>query len=229
MMKKVSLTIDGRRVTAREGGNLLWVALDNGIYVPNLCALRDRREPQAACRLCFVEVAGKERPVPACTEEVTDGMAVNTKGEKALRLARAVFELLMASHPVDCAHCLNNGNCELQKIAHHLKVRLKTRRLRQLLRHLPVDESNPLFRYDPNKCVLCGRCVWVCREHLGSNVLGFAYRGFRRVVTTFGGEPIGGSRCLECGECVQVCPTGALTFRDVSKAIREATVSTKMR
>ena len=218
-MKKVSLTIDGKKITAQEGENLLWVALDNGFYIPNLCALREREEPQAACRLCFVEVEGKAQPVTACTESVTDGMVVNTKGEKALRLVKNTFALLMASHPVDCAHCLANGSCELQQIAKNLKVTLKPKHLKPLLRHLPIDDSNPLFLYDPNKCVLCGRCVWVCREHLGSDILGFAYRGFHRIMTTFDGEPIGASRCLDCSECVSVCPTGALVFKDGSKKI----------
>jgi bidirectional [NiFe] hydrogenase diaphorase subunit len=213
-MKTVSLTIDGQKMTAREGEKLLWVALENGIYIPNLCALRDKPEPDAACRLCFVEVDGKEEPVTACTEEITDGMVVNTRGEKALGLARTGFELLMASHPVDCANCPANRSCELQKIARHLDSRLKTKRFRKLLRELPVDDSNPLFTYDPNKCVLCGRCIWVCRQHLGIGTLGFAHRGFERVVTTFADEPIGGGRCLECSECVSVCPTGALSFKD---------------
>ena len=213
-MKTVSLTIDGRDITAREGETLLWVALDNSIYIPNLCALRDNTEPAADCRLCFVEVAGKKEPVTACTETVTEGMVVNTRGEKALRLARSAFELLMASHPVDCAHCVSNGSCELQKIASHLKIKLKSKRLRKLLRELPIDYSNPLFTYDPNKCVLCGRCLWVCRERLGISVLGFAHRGFQRVVTTFADEPLGESRCQQCGDCVSVCPTGALAFKD---------------
>jgi bidirectional [NiFe] hydrogenase diaphorase subunit len=216
-MKSVSLTIDGKKISAREGEKLLWVALDNGIYIPNLCALRDKPEPDAACRLCFVEIEGKEEPATACTEEVTGGMVVNTRGEKALRLARTGFELLIASHPVDCANCPSNGSCELQKIARHLGSKLKTKRFRKLLRELPVDDSNPLFTYDPNKCVLCGRCLWVCRRHLGIGILGFAHRGFARVVTTFADEPIGGGRCLECSECVSVCPTGALSLKDNKK------------
>jgi len=214
VMKKVSLTIDGKKITADEGEKLLWVALDNGIYIPNLCALRDSSESAAACRLCFVEVKGKAQPVTACTEVVAEGIVVDTKGANALRLARSGFELLMASHPVDCAHCASNGSCELQEIAHHLGIKLKSRRLRKLMRELPVDDSNPIFTYDPNKCVLCGRCVWVCRERLGIGVLGFAHRGFNRVVTTFADEPVGESGCQECGDCVSVCPTGALAFKE---------------
>jgi bidirectional [NiFe] hydrogenase diaphorase subunit len=213
-MKTVSLTIDGERITAPEGQKLLWAALDNGVYIPNLCALKGKPAAEVACRLCFVEVAGKEQPVTACTEPVVEDMDVNTRGEKALRLARSGFELLMASHPVDCARCSSNGSCELQKIARHLGVSLKTKRFCRLTTELAVDDSHPLFSYDPNKCVLCGRCVWVCREQLGIGVLGFAYRGFKRMVTTFAGNPLGESRCQECGECIRVCPVGALAFKN---------------
>ena len=213
-MKTVSIDINGKKINTGEGENLLWVALDNGIYIPNLCALRDKSEPTAACRLCFVEIKGKERPVTACTETAVEGMVINTRGEKALRLARSSFEVIMASHPVDCAHCAANGSCELQKIARHLKVSLKPKRFKKLPRGLPVDESNPLFIYDPNKCVLCGRCVSVCRERMGVGMLGFAHRGFQRVVTNFGDEPFGNYRCQECGECVSVCPSGALVFKE---------------
>ena len=213
-MKTVSLTIDGKKITTGEGKSLLWVALDNDIYIPSLCAIRDNSSPLAACRLCFVEVEGKERPVTACTEEITDGMVVNTRGEKALVLARTGFELLMASHPVDCACCPANRSCELQKIARHIGVKLKTKRFRKLLRELPVDDSNPLFTYNPNKCVLCGRCVWVCRERLGIGVFGFAHRGFERVVTTFADEPLSKYMCQECRDCISACPTGALAFKE---------------
>jgi bidirectional [NiFe] hydrogenase diaphorase subunit len=213
-MKMATLTIDGKEITAPEGEKILWATLDNGIYIPNLCTVRNGFGSDSACRLCFVEVDGEEQPVTACTELVAEGMVVNTRGENALRLARSAFELIMASHPVDCAHCASNGSCELQKIAKHLGISLKTKRFRKLTRELPVDDSHPLFSYDPNKCVLCGRCVWVCREKLGIGVLGFAYRGFQRVVTTFAGDPFGESRCQECGECVRTCPVGALVFKN---------------
>lgn len=216
-MKKVRLTINNKEVHATEGENLLWVALDNGIYIPNLCAMRESGEPAAGCRLCFVEVAGREEPVTACTETATGGMVVNTRGANALRLARTGFDLIMASHPVECARCPANRFCELQKIATYLKVSLKPGRLRRLLHEFPLDASHPLFVLNPNKCVLCGRCVRVCREKPGNGALGFAYRGFNRVITTFAREPLGVSGCDRCGECVKVCPTGALFFKDGGK------------
>jgi bidirectional [NiFe] hydrogenase diaphorase subunit len=212
-MKTVSLTIDGKEVKARQGDKVLWAALDNGIYIPHLCARRDTSAPDASCRLCWVEIEGKSKPVTACTETVEPGMVVNTRGPAALRLARTALELLLASNDVDCGRCPASGSCELQKIAAHLKVKLKTRRFKKLLRNLPVDSSSPLFIYDPNKCVLCGQCIWVCRKRLGIGALGFAHRGFNRRMTTFGDEPIGESECCECRDCVLACPTGALCFK----------------
>lgn len=216
-MKSVSLTIDGKQITARDGENLLWVALDNGIYIPNLCAIRDKPESTAACRLCFVEVVGEEQPVTACTETATEGMVVNTKGIRALSLARRGFELLMASHTLDCARCPKSGACELQHIARHLGVSLKSKQLRELRRDLPIDDSHPQISYDPNKCVLCGRCVWVCREHLDIGVLGFAYRGFQRMVTTFEDEPLAATKCDRCAGCIEVCPTGSLVLKSETR------------
>jgi bidirectional [NiFe] hydrogenase diaphorase subunit len=213
-MKTITLTIDGKEIRAREGEKVLWVALDNGIYIPNLCAIRESKEIEAGCRLCFVEVQGKRRPVPACTEPVKGGMIVNTQAPTARRLVNTAFELLMSSHTVDCAHCAANKRCELQKIAAHLGLKLKGKRLRKLERQLPVDSSSPVFVYDPNKCVLCGKCVWTCRERLGIGTLGFAKRGFSRVVATFGNKPMAESKCQGCGACVAACPVGALTFKE---------------
>ncbi len=209
-MKKLTLTIDGKKVTAREGETVLRAALAGGVYIPNLCTLEGEAEPMAACRLCFVEVEGKERPVTACTEPVTEGMVVSITGQGALRLARRSFELLMASHALDCAHCGKLGACELHTIARHLHASLKSRRLRKLLRGLPMDDSHPRIVYDPNKCVLCGRCVATCRQMSGGGRLGFARRGFERTVTTFGDVPLGEADYELCSGCIDVCPTGAL-------------------
>jgi len=209
----VSLTIDGKNIKASEGKTILWAALENGIYIPNLCAIQEKTQPSASCRLCFVEVEGENEPVIACTEPVKEGMVVHTRGKNALRLARTSAELILASHPVDCAHCLKNRSCELQKIAKHLGIKLTTKRFRKLERNLPIDESSSVFIYDANKCVLCGKCVWVCQEKLGIGAIGFTRRGFKRMVSTFQDKPFGETTCSECAECVKICPVGALAFK----------------
>jgi formate dehydrogenase major subunit/NADH-quinone oxidoreductase subunit G len=210
----VSLTIDGKKIGAHAGETILWAALENGIYIPNLCAIVEKMQPSASCRLCFVEVEGENEPVIACTQLVKEGMVVNTRGKNALRLARTSAELILASHPVDCGNCSKNQHCELQKIAKHLGIKLKTKRFRKLERNLPIDESSSLFTYDPNKCVLCGKCVWVCQEKLSIGAIGFTRRGFKRMVSTFQDKPIAETMCTQCAECVKVCPVGSLTFKN---------------
>lgn len=212
-MKEVSLAIDGKKIKAKEGEKILWAALQNNLYIPNLCAIKEKIQPSASCRLCFVEVEGENEPLIACTEPVREGMVVNTRGKKALRLARTAGELILASHPVDCRHCLKNRSCELQKIAKHLGIKLKTKRFRKLERNLPIDESCSLFTYDPNKCVLCGKCVWVCQEKLGIGAIGFTRRGFKRRVSTFQDKPLAETMCAQCAECVKVCPVGSLVLK----------------
>ncbi len=212
-MNDVRLTIDNKKITAPKGQSILFAALDNDIYIPNLCAIREAATVTASCRLCFVEVDGKTQPVPSCTEPVTEGMIVNTSGSKAQKLARTALELLLASHSVDCKNCAANGNCELQRAAKHLGVKLNTKRFPKLLKEVPIDDSSPVFIYDPNKCVLCGKCATKCRE-VGTGAIGFAYRGFDRMVTSFGGKPIGESQCNQCLACVEVCPVGALAAKE---------------
>ncbi len=211
-MKTIHLSIDGKEIECAEGEPLLWVALEQEIYIPHLCTTSGM-EPNGACRLCFVEVEGERQPVTACTTRVRQGMAVNTKGAKALRLARTAFELLLSNHPVDCAHCLKTGSCELQKIAKHLRIKLKTQKFKKLLRDRPIDETSSVFVYDPNKCVLCGKCVRYCQEKMEMNPIGFGYRGFQRCVGTFGDEPVGLSECGARVELTEVCPVGAFVAK----------------
>jgi formate dehydrogenase major subunit/NADH-quinone oxidoreductase subunit G len=216
-METIRVSINGKEINCSEGESILWVALDNGIYIPNLCAIRKKKEPYGACRLCFVEVEGENNPITACSLRAREGMFVNTLGANAIRLARTAFELILSIHPVDCAHCLKSGSCELQKIAKHLGVRLNSERFRKLIRNLTLDNASPVFMHDPQKCVLCGRCVWFCQEELGLGGIGFAHRGLQRSVTTFGDEPIGESECKNLIELVDICPTGAFVHKKSNK------------
>ena len=220
-MKKIRLSIDGKEVECFEGETLLWVALDHGIYIPNLCLTREMSEPYGACRLCYVELEGEDWPVTACTIKVRKGMVVNTKGTDALRLARTAFELTLSNHPVNCAHCLKSGSCELQKIAKHLHVKLKTKKFKKFLRDRPIDETSSVLIYEPNKCVLCGKCVCYCQEKLDIRTIGFAYRGFQRWVTTFGDEPVGLSKCGDRIELAEICPVGAFVSKNKKNIANE--------
>ena len=205
----IVLTIDDNEIKAKRGEKLLWVALDNGFYIPNLCVLRGIDPPMTSCRLCFVEVDGKNAPVTSCSEPVFDGMQVHLNTDKVKKIRNTAFELLLSNHNIDCAHCDKNGNCGLQETASALGLKLKLKRFHELPRDFPVDTSHPLFYYDPNKCILCGKCIQICHLN-GSGILNFAYRGLNTIVSTFSGIPLAEAGCTSCLECVEVCPVGSL-------------------
>ena len=204
------LLVDNREIEAAEGASLLDACLDNGIYIPNLCYIKDMAEPPASCRLCFVEVEGEERPVPSCTVTVRDGLVVRTDTPAVRDLQRAAFRLLMSVHDVDCANCPANRKCELQKIAGFLRVGLKPTGLDQYLKQPDVVKEHPFIWYYPNRCVLCGRCVHTCVEKHGRPIMDFARRGFDTIISLFGGENASPDTCETCLECTRVCPVAAL-------------------
>jgi len=208
-MGTVNLTIDDKTIQSPKGERLLWAALDNDIYIPNLCAIRQAEVPFGGCRLCFVEIEGRGSPVTACSQVVEEGMVVHTNTPKVNRLRRTAFELILSHHALDCRNCAKNGHCELQKIASRLRLKLRLDRFRPIPRSLPIDSSHPLFTYDPNKCVLCGKCVWQCNEK-GAGNIDFTFRGIDTVVSPFANMPMEDSICSDCMECVEICPVGAL-------------------
>lgn len=212
-MKNINLTIDDRPITAREGDILLWVALENNIYIPNLCAIKEKERPSASCRLCFVEIEGYDRPVTSCTQRVKEGMVVRTRTPAVDRLVKTAFELLLSDHDLNCAKCPARKNCALITIARERKLKMKLTRLKPLNRERAIDDSTSLFTFDRNRCVLCGRCVWADREEARVGAIGFSNRGLERMVTTFRNIPLADSPCTECGLCVEACPVGAMTFK----------------
>ncbi|MFA5078784.1 MAG: 2Fe-2S iron-sulfur cluster-binding protein, partial [Dehalococcoidia bacterium] len=180
-----TLIIEGKEIRAARGANLLWTALDNGLYIPNLCATRDLKRSPASCRLCFVEIAGRSGvPVTACTESVYDGMSVTLTSSSIRRMRLASFNLLLSNHALDCARCAKNKKCELQNIAAREHFKLNDRRFNKIPLEYPIDSSHPLIVFDRNKCVLCGKCILACNKS-GTSVLDFAYRGLKTIVSTF--------------------------------------------
>jgi NADPH-dependent glutamate synthase beta subunit-like oxidoreductase/Pyruvate/2-oxoacid:ferredoxin oxidoreductase delta subunit/ferredoxin len=203
----VGLTIDGRTVETVAGASVLDAALEAGIYVPHLCHHPDL-PPEGTCRLCVVEIEGMERPVASCETPVAAGMVVRTQSDEIARRRRLAMELLLVAHPPECGTCEKYMNCELQSLKQYLGVEeLSIKRRAKLL---PVDDTNPLFVFDPNKCVLCGRCVRVCWDLRGARVLHYRMRGTELCISTAAGMRLTDSGCRFCGACAEVCPTGAI-------------------
>lgn len=214
-----TMTIEGKEVKVKDHSNLLWTALDNGFYIPNLCSIVDKAQPYASCRLCFVEIAGRPGPVTACTEKTRDGMVVHVHTPQTERIRQAAFDLLLSNHRIDCAHCVKNRECELQRIARAEHFKLRSRRFNKIDFNLPLDDTHPMINFDRNKCVLCGRCVWVCQNQ-GRSVLDFAFRGIKTAVSTFAGRPLSESACNSCLACTAVCPVGALYLKSLLPGTR---------
>ena len=202
------LTIDGRTIEAAEGQTVLQAALAHDIYIPHLCKHPDL-EAAGGCRLCVVQVKGRDGVVPACETPAEDGMEVLTATEEALHIRRMSMELMLASHPSECTDCPKYGNCELQSLYQYLDA--SAGRWRTKGRPMPEDASNPLIRHLFVRCIRCGRCVRACNELRGVKVLD--YRRDRQGVRigTEGGVSLAEAGCRFCGACVEVCPTGAIT------------------
>lgn len=209
--KKLKISIDNRKIETNEGENLLQVCLQNDIYIPNLCYIKGMVLPSASCRLCFVEVQGENAPLPSCTLKVKEGMVINTDTEAVRELQRTALKLLLSTHNVDCAHCPANKKCELQKIARLLKIGLKSKQFEKYLKDTEVDRTHPLLDYYPNRCVLCGKCVYICNEKSDRPPLSFAKRGLETIISFYGEEDT--SSCQSCKACVDICPVSALVLK----------------
>lgn len=212
----LKLLVDNQEIETREGKTLLQACLDNQIYIPNLCFLENVERPSASCRMCFVEIEGIKQPVPSCTVQVRHEMVVKTDTPGVRQLQRTALRLLLSVHDVDCKNCHANKNCELQNIAKFLKVGLKPKRLERYLKETQIDETHPFLNHYPNRCVLCGKCVHICRGKHGQSVLTFAKRGFDTVISTYSVTDVSSLACSDCGTCVKACPVGALALKESS-------------
>jgi len=207
-MNEISLTIDGRQVKGEEGDTVLDVCKANGIYVPTLCH-KDGLSDVGACRMCVVEIERERRVMPACTYPAKDGLVVKTHTERLERYRRLILELILSEHEHNCLVCEQNGNCELQNLVYQYGIDKISLPINKLVE--PIDDSSEVILRDPNKCILCGRCVRACAEIAGQGILSFADRGSKTIIVADLNWPLAQSGCVSCGACIQACPTGALT------------------
>lgn len=229
----LQITIDGRSVNVEAGKTVLQAAQENGIDIPTLCNYPGLTS-HGSCRLCIVEIEGRSNAPTACTTPVEAGMVVRTDTASVNALRVEMFKLLLSEHPssclfceekdhcadcmvtlrktgvtTGCRSCSNDGQCELQVLADRLHVAEGEYPVRY--RMLPVERKDPFFHRDYNLCILCQRCVRVCKENHFSSPVSLTSRGTYTVVGTPFGRTLQESGCHFCGACLEVCPTGTLS------------------
>ena len=203
---EVSISVDGRRVAAKEGELLLEAVLRRN-EIPHVCYHSALMGPIQTCDTCLVEVDGKL--VRSCGEKVTAGMQVVTESKRAEDARSAAFDVILGNHMLYCTVCDNNNeNCTVHNTALALKVEHQEHPYKP--KPYEVDMSNPFYRYDPNQCILCGRCVQACQNVQVNETLSIGWELDSPRVLWDGGMQIGGSSCVSCGHCITVCPCNAL-------------------
>jgi formate dehydrogenase beta subunit len=199
----VKLTINGKVIEAKEGQTVLEAALENGIYIPNLCYHPDL-SPNAACRLCIVKIDGMRGLPTSCTTQVQEGMVVTTEDEEIQDLRRNNLWLMASEIPADKL----DENSEFGKVLKY--VGKKEFPNVPVERHFKPVVKDPLFIRDMEKCILCGRCIKACQELRGIGAIGFTQRGIKTIVSTNYDYNMEEGDCRFCGACAEVCPTGAI-------------------
>jgi len=203
-----TITLNGSRVSAREGMTILEVAREQGIDIPTLCYIEDL-PPMGACRLCVVEVEGSRTLVASCHTPIAEGMVIHTHSPKVLETRKILVELMLASHPDSCVICDKANLCELRKIASDMEVGLPRFRTRK--HYYPIEDENPYMIRDMSKCILCRRCVAACNNVKGEKMFSVAYRGFDSKVVYCLDQSVDREVCRDCDACISLCPTGALS------------------
>ncbi|MBK7172604.1 MAG: (2Fe-2S)-binding protein [Bacteroidales bacterium] len=213
------IEVNGKTIKARNGDTILSALERNGIKVPTLCHL-ENLPPNGACRMCVVEVEGRQSLLPACSHPVEEWMKIKTHSPRVVKARKTNIELLLSNHPDDCLYCERNGNCELQRFAEDLNVR--ERRFHGSRNKYKTDPSSASLLRDPAKCILCGRCIRICEEIQHITALDFIGRGNKMQVGPAFNKGMNLSSCINCGQCIIVCPTGALTEKQHPGELQDA-------
>ncbi len=219
--KMITCYVNDLPVTVEKGTTILEAARRVGVHVPTLCHL-DLHDigvvnKSANCRICVVEDEARHNLVPSCAEMVTPGMRIQTDSLKAVLARRTNLELLLSNHPQDCLTCVKNLDCELQSLAHEMNIR-EIHYQGEKMSH-PIDMSSRSILKDPNKCIMCRRCITMCNEMQTVGVLSALHRGFDATVATAFHLDLNDTSCTYCGQCASVCPTAALAEIDATPGV----------
>lgn len=202
-----TIEVNNRKINAEKGETILSALNRSGILIPTLCRMKEFT-PTGACRMCVVEVEGRDRLVTACSQPVEEWMKIKTHSPRVIKARKTIVELLLSNHPDDCLYCDRNLNCELQRLSEELHI--TERRIKGKKIKLRLDQSSPAIVRELSKCILCGRCVRICEEMVTATTLDFLNRGRKTHIGTAMDRDFNFSSCINCGQCVLVCPTGAL-------------------
>ena len=223
--KQINLTIDDTPVTVPEGTTIMEAADGLGIHIPRLCYHPDL-SLAGSCRVCIVDVEGMGYFMTSCSVEVWEDMVVQTNSPEIRQARRDIVELILDNHPKDCQTCDRDGNCELQNLAYSMGVR--ERLFEGVRKEFPVEDSSVSVVRNPNKCILCGRCVRVCAEIQGVTNLSQHGRGFTTVVGPAHLGDMDKSVCIQCGQCINVCPTAAFLEKSYTEEVWHALADPEM-
>lgn len=214
----VNLTIDNVPVSVKENTTIMEAAASIDINIPKLCFLKDLNEI-AACRVCVVELKGKDKLITSCNNVCEEGMEIFTNSKKVIRDRRKTVELILSQHDNRCVICAKSGNCSLQKVANDLNI-LEIPFAVELEKQ-PWNKNFPLIR-DSSKCIKCMRCIQVCDKMQTLSVWDLHGTGARTTVNVTGYKKIEEADCSLCGQCITHCPVGALSERDDTSKFWEA-------
>ena len=220
-MKTVNIRIDGKDLIVPEGITILEAARKANITIPTLCFLKDINEI-GACRMCVVEIKGARALQAACVYPVSEGLEVYTNTKKVRDARKVTLELILSNHDRQCLTCERSENCELQNLAKNLNVRDIRYKALYDSEPQPIDDASPSIVRNNNKCILCRRCVSVCKKVQTVAVIDTMERGFLTKVGSAFGKSLADTPCVNCGQCIAVCPVGALTEKTHIPQVWEA-------
>ena len=216
--KLVNINIDGKELQIQEGSTVLEAAMEAGIEIPTLCYLKNATV-DGSCRMCTVDIQGvrKSGLKTACSTFVAEGMEIYTNTEKVRDARKFVLDLILSAHEKDCENCPKSGLCDLEKYCDEYGLEESSMIHKCVEEEKLPDNTNPFFNYDPNKCIMCRKCVRTCDQLQGRHVLSITERGYESEISTSYKMPWEFTECEHCGNCVSNCSTGALTSKDIVK------------